>query len=223
VGTNAGNTAPHPDSRFMVFSQGDILQADDGGIYRLKNPGAAGRQWESLNGNLSLTEFYSVAWKADDNIILGGTQDVGVLLQSQQGSSEWDTLRGGDVIWVDTAERDVLTDLIYYCFPNLQPIIIEGVTTSVAKLKVAETEGMSLSQFDNTTKNYPIAPFVVNAIDPDRILIGTSYLYEGESQGDTITLLGVNGTAVNPIRPAPGAAYRPPANAKKTAHCLRRN
>src|SRR5262249_54994653 len=57
VGTNAGGTAPHGDSRTMVFvnsaNGGSILEADDGGIYRLINPTNAGggppRRWVSLN------------------------------------------------------------------------------------------------------------------------------------------------------------------------------
>src|SRR5206468_4156233 len=56
-------TAPHPDSRAMVFDKnGNILEADDGGIYRLINPTSLTGHWESVIGNLALTEFYSVAF-----------------------------------------------------------------------------------------------------------------------------------------------------------------
>jgi hypothetical protein len=60
----ANNTAPHSDSREMVFdANGNILQSDDGGLYRLKNPTSnADRIWESANGNLRATELVSVDW-----------------------------------------------------------------------------------------------------------------------------------------------------------------
>src|SRR4029078_11223112 len=67
VGFNASLTAPHPDSRDMAFDGfGTLLETDDGGIVRLVNPnnvsGSGNRRWESVNGNLALTEFNSVAY-----------------------------------------------------------------------------------------------------------------------------------------------------------------
>ena len=34
----ANNTAPHPDSRAMVFAGPDLIEVDDGGINKLANP-----------------------------------------------------------------------------------------------------------------------------------------------------------------------------------------
>src|SRR5207237_9459464 len=46
------NSAPHADSRAMVFdSNGNLLEADDGGIYRRVSPSSDG-DWFGLNGNL---------------------------------------------------------------------------------------------------------------------------------------------------------------------------
>ncbi len=74
----AANTAPHADSRAMVFIGANILQADDGGVYRLLNPGnAATRDWVSANGNIQPTEFHSVAYDSLNDVVFGGTQDVG--------------------------------------------------------------------------------------------------------------------------------------------------
>jgi outer membrane protein OmpA-like peptidoglycan-associated protein len=97
--TNDGATGgggPHADSRDMAFQGLHLLEADDGGIYRLTNPGQAARIWESLNGDLSLTEFYDVAYQTVDDLILGGTQDVGTGLQSATGSKTWDALLPAD-------------------------------------------------------------------------------------------------------------------------------
>ena len=62
-----------------MFLGNDILEVDDGGIYRLKNPTGI-PFWESVIGNLNLTEFYAVAWDSSPpGVILGGAQDVGVM------------------------------------------------------------------------------------------------------------------------------------------------
>src|SRR3569623_61913 len=64
VGAGANGTTPHPDSRDLVFDAGgDILQSNDGGIYRLTNVNNAGtRAWVDMNGNLAISVLYSIAY-----------------------------------------------------------------------------------------------------------------------------------------------------------------
>jgi len=82
VGTNAGGTAPHADAREMVFdNDGNLLQGDDGGIYRLQNPGTPGQVWQSMIGTLRATEVRSVAYDPVNNVIGVGSQDVGSSIQ----------------------------------------------------------------------------------------------------------------------------------------------
>ena len=51
MGTGANGTAPHADSRNMIFDpDGNLLQTDDGGVYRLVNPNDSTRVWESAGG-----------------------------------------------------------------------------------------------------------------------------------------------------------------------------
>src|SRR5205807_1527878 len=78
-------TSPHPDSRAIVLAGGNLWESDDGGVYQLHNPGdaAAGspRQWVSKNGDLRITEVYSVAYDPINNAILVGAQDNGAAAQ----------------------------------------------------------------------------------------------------------------------------------------------
>jgi len=75
----ANNTTPHRDSRNLIFaSDGSLLEADDGGIYRMSNPQvAATRVWTSLNGDLRNTEFRMIAYDRLNHDIIGGAQDDG--------------------------------------------------------------------------------------------------------------------------------------------------
>jgi hypothetical protein len=87
----------------MVFQGLHILEADDGGIYRLRNPGVAGRTWESFNHDLILTELYDVAYDGVNDRILGGNQDTGVGHQSATNSVIWNSLLQADGAFVDVS------------------------------------------------------------------------------------------------------------------------
>ncbi|HEY7116284.1 MAG TPA: hypothetical protein VH475_06850, partial [Tepidisphaeraceae bacterium] len=103
--SGGANTAPHPDSRNMVFDAlGRILEVDDGGIYRLNSPGGAAannRNWTSMNGSgsagLHIGEFYSVARDPTKGVMFGGLQDIGVVEQPTNGATfNWQIQPSGD-------------------------------------------------------------------------------------------------------------------------------
>jgi hypothetical protein len=110
VGSFANGTAPHADSRHITFdANGNLIEADDGGVYRLRNPKQRNsRRWESMNGNLRITEFYSVAWDSHNDVIFGGTQDNGSVEQLASRSTQWRDARLFSLVGQDfrTAEGD---------------------------------------------------------------------------------------------------------------------
>ena len=94
-------TAPHDDPRTLVFdSNNNLLEGDDGGIYRLVNPDAGNAHVASisaLNGTLQATEFYSVSYDSLNGTVFGGAQDNGSSQQaSQNASGELARIDGGD-------------------------------------------------------------------------------------------------------------------------------
>ena len=59
----ASRSAPHADSRDMAMdANGELIETDDGGIYRRTKPLANSGDWFSMNGDLQVTEFHSLAW-----------------------------------------------------------------------------------------------------------------------------------------------------------------
>src|SRR2546427_10510424 len=68
--TNAGtsdNSAPHADSRDMTVNVlGQLVEVDDGGIFRRSSPTTAGGSWHSYNGDVDhaifVGEQHSVAY-----------------------------------------------------------------------------------------------------------------------------------------------------------------
>ena len=203
VNDGANDTAPHPDSRNMVFdAQGNIIEVDDGGIVKLESPGTSGRRWKSLNG-MGLFEFSSVAYDALNNIIIGGAQDNGVVLQSGMRQLIWQSLTGGDGQFVDSALQGTGLSLLYSSVQQLA--FFKRITdTSTGS---SDTDRLSLEvngtgPFDDDDLSEEVDPtlvrfgnpFDVNAIDPYRFLIGTEVIYEEDpdflipTRGDDVSL-----------------------------------
>ncbi|MFT5496138.1 MAG: subtilisin-like proprotein convertase family protein [Kiritimatiellia bacterium] len=96
-GGTANNSAPHADSRDMAFdANGNIIEVDDGGVYRRTSPGNNSGDWFSINGNLQITEAHSVKYDTLSNVIISGNQDTGSSQQSATGAALWTTINQGD-------------------------------------------------------------------------------------------------------------------------------
>ena len=98
--SNGDTTAPHSDSRALVFASGGVLICtSDGGVYQCTNPEstAPGSQtWTCLDGTIQDTEFYNVAYDSVYHVIFGGAQDEGTPLQTAQGNFTYTDQSGGD-------------------------------------------------------------------------------------------------------------------------------
>ena len=203
AGANA--TAPHPDSRFMAFdADGNLLQTNDGGIVRLVSPNTATRNWVAIDGDIRSAEFHSIAYDTVSNIVFGGTQDNGTAVQKTPGNFTWMQLLGADggVVGVDASNP--VESLRYSSFQNfgffnrstwdatnkmLAQVAVKLIITEGPGSDPADpSKNMTLSQFDKNIQFYQ--PFVLNAIDPSRMLIGTNQLYESLNKGDSLNNLG---------------------------------
>jgi Ca2+-binding RTX toxin-like protein len=90
---------PHADSRVIAFrqvgGQYELIQGDDGGIYRLTNPATTSPtnrvgEWASLIGTgLGVTEIVHIGYDPRSNTIVAGAQDVGPLIQIASGNQSW--------------------------------------------------------------------------------------------------------------------------------------
>jgi hypothetical protein len=195
-------TSPHPDSRSRRFdSDGNLLQASDGGIYRLNNPdNPATRAWVSLNGNLRVTEFHSIAFDPLSGVLFGGTQDNGTPVQQAPNSSTWPEFQGGDggVVGVDGDQTAHPNTSIRYTssqfFGNFlrstwdpNNNFLSGVLVGLNITGGAGT-GHTLRQFDPNIQFYQ--PFVIDSVAPTRMMIGTAQFYESLNQGDSLNDLG---------------------------------
>lgn len=96
-GTFSSISGPiHVDQHILVFDPSNpnvLYVGNDGGIYKTTSGGSS---WETLNTNLSITQFYSgiSLHPTNPNIAMGGTQDNGTL--GYTGTADWRKFMGAD-------------------------------------------------------------------------------------------------------------------------------
>lgn len=220
VCNGANGTSPHADSRAMVFdTNGNILHADDGGIYRLLEPDseAGVRRWVAVNGDIRAVELHSVAYDPLSNIVFGGSQDNGTPIQLAPGESTWAQLRGGNGgnVAVDSDQTAHPGTTIRYTssqfFGAFNRTTWDASNTRVGgftlvQLRITSGPGAGLTLFQDPNLQF-YTPFVLNAIDPSRMLIGTANIYESLNRGDALANLDFTGFFIGDTRGSSPLAY----------------
>jgi len=190
----ASDSAPHADSREMVFdANGDIIEGDDGGIYRRTAPTSGAGDWESVIGDLQVTEFHDIAYDTNSDILIGGAQDTGTPQQITTGGTTWDsvdTADGGDVAVDNITLAGVSWSIRYSSNQNLGSFrarVYDAANVFLLEvmppLTVIGGGAALVPQF--------VTPVELNALDPTRLIIGGgNSTYESLDQGNTITEAG---------------------------------
>ncbi len=192
-GGTASSSSPHADSREMVFdANGNIIEVDDGGIYRRTNPQSDTGDWFGIIGDLQVTEAHDVAWDAVSNVGATGNQDTGTTYQPAEGANTWDSLStadGGDVAIDDITLAASGQSIRYTSFQNLGAF---RRTTWDASGNLIGTAFPALT----VSSGSPFVgafrtPVELNNIDPQRLVIqGGNSTYESLNQGNTIAQVG---------------------------------
>jgi hypothetical protein len=221
VCNGAHGTSPHADSRALVFNaSGAILHGCDGGVYELVDPNnrAGVRRWLSTNGNIRPTEFHSVAYDPLSRIMFGGAQDTGSTIQQIPGNFTWNELlqgNGGNVAVDSDQTAHAGTTIRYTSFTgfgffnrtiwNAANTLVGGPTAVRLLITSGPGTGKTLFQFDPNIQFYQ--PYVLNALNPRRMLIGTANIYESVDQGDSLANLGFTGSLIGNDTGASPLAY----------------
>ena len=95
--SRAPDSAPHADSREMVFdAAGNIVETDDGGIFKRTSPRTNTGDWFSLNGDIQVNEQHDAIYDTVSDIYFSGNQDNGVGMQNIPADVAWFLWSGGD-------------------------------------------------------------------------------------------------------------------------------
>jgi hypothetical protein len=207
VCVGANDTAPHPDSRGAIIdADGHLLQVDDGGIFRLSDPNnVSTRRWVSLNGDLRITEFHSVAYDPLNNVLIGGSQDNGSLEQPLTADNNQDDDGDGQF---DELDERVRWDAVLPGDGNTQAVGVEGdqvyryslgnnfnLVTRRRFDEFGEQQGgtpvlfLNLGFKDRFFTAFDTIPLVVNAVNPQRLMVGYKHLYESNTRGTWVQII----------------------------------
>lgn len=221
-GTSDGSTT-HADARTLVFDAlGRLIQGGDGGLYVRSNPQGVG-VWRGLNGSgLSLREAYAVAYDSISRRLVVAAQDTGSAYQATPGGERYAAVGQGDGVNAavnDKTLRDQGRSIIYTTSQNLAPLerkIVDANGTTIAshtfgtRQGTTDIIGIETNDFSATPKRVPVLSlpfstrFELNRIDPQKIAIGSHYVYtttdtDGASETLTLTNLGTSGTRLGNV------------------------
>lgn len=198
------NDGPHRDHHGLGFdASGRLLNANDGGIWRLEDPLAL--TWTNLNGNLQITQFVGMALHpTNPDIAYGGTQDTGTAVFG--GAFEWQRVLRGDggasAVSVADPNRVYQVTRISSSSPNIFRRSLNGGLTWAIRI-----DGLDLAAVQpdplNPMNFYPPFVLIPSPLTPtqDRLLLGTNKVYE------TVT-----GAEPNPDPPYSGNSWRALSN-----------
>lgn len=228
------NSSPHADSREMVFDvNGDIIETDDGGVYRQTDPSTTNGEWQSLNGNLQISEHHSCDYDSVGDIILCGDQDTGAPEQSASGSTSWATLSAGDGGFV--AVNDTGAASVRFSSSNnfgagsfMRRVCTAGnfCINSAPNFIVAGTGGQTIQNFETNAagqSTLPLyTPLAINTIDPTRFIVTSNRVYESTDSLDNFTIIvnTLGGPANNLTRTTRAIAYGGSAGGAENAGVL---
>jgi hypothetical protein len=181
------NTSPHADSREMAFdANGELVQVDDGGVYRRTSPSVdnAG-DWFGAVGNLTATEYHSIGWDPNSNIVFGGTQDVGTTEEVFSGSGVHRTVSQGDGGKVATFDLGTGNSLRYTSFQRIGALRVREVDSNNV---VVSTSFASLTGMASGEKQF-YTPIAVNRFNGKLFVGGADNVFESSNRGNTVTQL----------------------------------
>lgn len=176
----------------MAFDAlGNLIESDDGGVYRLTSPKTNQGDWYSINGDLQVAEIHSIVYDPVTELMTIGTQDNGTQRQVRKKSMVWEEILSGDgaVVAVDTLEYSG-SSILYFSAQYLGSLI--RVTYSINGLFSGEKVKLIDSDSDNTTfKPLFYSPICVNSVTGGRLLIaGEKSIFESFDKGDTLINVG---------------------------------
>ena len=188
-GGTLSSSSPHADSREMAFdANGNLIQGDDGGIYRRTSPGNNAGDWYSINGNLCVTEMHDIAYDSLSNTIISGNQDTGTTYQPSSGTAQWNSLStgdGGDVAVDNVTLAASNQSIRYSSFQNFG--WFRKTTWDANGNRIGSTYP-SLNGFSGNAQF--VTPLELNRIEPARLVIGGyERVHESLDQGANVTAL----------------------------------
>jgi len=194
----ANNSSPHGDSRSMAFdAQGNLIESDDGGVYKRLSPRLTSGTWVSLNGDIETTEYHGISYDGLVDRVIGGAQDTGTTEQVTTGSRTFisvATADGGDTAVDDVSSASVSAR--YSSFQNLGAFRRRTYNTSNVLQSQTFPALTAIGGSPDMVQQF-YTPLAINRINGLRLLfLADNGVYESFDQGGTVNRIStVRGNA----------------------------
>ena len=152
----------HADKHDLVYNQGDIILATDGGAYRLE-----GNEWVDIE-NIVSTQFYRVATSKFDDNYYGGAQDNGSTGGTDANVDQWPRIFGGDGFQM----------LFHPTDPNIWYVETQNGNIRVT-LNGGENYTNATSGLEGS-RNWDMQ-FIMSSANPEVLYTGTDRIYRSVS------------------------------------------
>ncbi|MGE0885897.1 MAG: BACON domain-containing carbohydrate-binding protein [Blastocatellales bacterium] len=211
----------HPDQHVIVFhpnfdgaANQTVYIGNDGGLFRTDNaraaivtntaeacnPNLVSVKWANLNSNYGVTQFYNGTFSADGKTYIGGTQDNGTLLGTDNnGVNSWKIINGGDGGFV--AIDQINASVMFATFPGIS---FRKSTDG------GNTFGSAISGISDGGE-YFVSPLAMDESDSQRLWTGGYYIWRtanGAARWERASSLTAGGESVSAIAIAPTDSNR---------------
>ena len=202
VRTGTGPDSAHADHHVIVSNPNyptdlTVYFGNDGGIFMASDVTTVAPTvgWQELNNNLGVTQFYGASGNATSGKIIGGTQDNGTLRYN--GATEtWNMTEGGDGGFTASDPTNSNYHFGEYIYGSVFRSADGGSSADdISGLTGFNRDGTFVcskaAQFEiadmcSQTANF-IAPFVMDPINPQRLLVGGVSLWRANDVRAAIT------------------------------------
>lgn len=164
-GSGLNVTPPHVDVHALAWdAAGRLVCGNDGGVHRSENLGSS---WVALNDGLGLVQFYAglSTHPADPMYMIGGTQDNGTNRRTTD-TLAWTNVFGGDGGWTQ--------------LDRARPHRVFAESQGTGNIGRSLNGGSSFQHIGGglSGRNCFLPPYVIDPVNPDRMLYGTHRVFE---------------------------------------------
>lgn len=179
----------HADHHLLIYhpnydgtSETRLFASNDGGIWHTQNPTAnvasdncdplsSQVDWQPLNTNYAVTQFYHGSVASDGDSLIGGSQDNGT--QYRDSSGQWQRILGGDGSYSAIDPKDSNTVYVSSQYANLYRLDLSGNNPQSTRIG---------GQFD--APGLFITPFVIDPNDNQQLWLAGLALWHSSDRGD---------------------------------------
>ncbi|MBI3233510.1 MAG: hypothetical protein HYZ42_05630, partial [Bacteroidetes bacterium] len=191
----SGVPTVHADKHYQVFhplskyTNGTILEGNDGGIYYSRNKGST---WVNITNTSAIGQIYRIALSNNGSYVLAGHQDNGTMLKN--ASNAWSNANGGDGMNCQIDQTNA-----NYMYAGVQ-------YGSITRSSDGFTSGFNSVNISNNIAGTPrgawVTPYVLDPSNQSTIIAGYADVYKSTNRGNTWTKISTNltGSSTNYLR-----------------------